>query len=221
LTKQGSQNDAVRVAASGRIASAAIVPAAVAVLVLAAWSPPADAARAPSTAPRGNAAGLALLARVEKAYRRVPAVVMNGDAGSLHVRFTLLLRRGVAVAEEFAGGAGSGTTTLVRRGSGPTWVRDPGATCWRSVARHASQDLDDVGLPFPDTSGGIVGRPTRRGSLWLLPLRSKDGGSYSIHIAARNLHIVAETGLTSGRRFTELVLTLTRRPPLPVPRPTC
>jgi hypothetical protein len=138
----------------------------------------------------------------------------------------LLLREGVATAEEFVGVTAGGTTILVARGSGPTYAREPGTTCWRRLAPTAQQSLEDVGVRFPDSYKTVVGAPTRAGSVWLMPVHTEgrfpgEGGSFTMHIDAKTMLIENQTGRVSGQRLTELVLALTRQPSLPVPQPLC
>src|SRR5439155_12701897 len=93
-------------------AAVAGLPAACVVVATGAGRPPAP--------PTGDARGLALLARVHRAYVNVPAVAVSGRAGSLSFRFTLVLSSGIGIAEQFVGNGPSGTTTLVARRGAPT-----------------------------------------------------------------------------------------------------
>lgn len=176
--------------------------------------------------PTGNAHGLALLARVHRAYERVPAIVTTARFGGVTARFTLLLREGVAVGEEFVGATSTGTTTLVARGGGPTYAREPGTSCWRRLLSTDSQALEDIGLRFPDAYKTIVGVPTRSGSEWLLPVRTEnrtpgEGGSGTMHIDAKTMLLDSETVRLHGQTLTDHVQALTRQPRLPSPQPSC
>jgi hypothetical protein len=183
-------------------------------------------AAAGPTPPTGNAQGLALLARVHRAYQRVPAVTTVAHLNGIEARFTLVLRRDVVVAEEFVGITAAGTTTLVARGSGPTYAREEGTRCWRRLAPSDRQSLDDLGLPFPDGYTTVVGRPARRGAEWLLPIRTtgrfpNEGGSFTLHVDAATLLVQRETGRVSGRQLTNTVEALAAGPALPSPQPLC
>jgi hypothetical protein len=185
---------------------------------------PASAAAGGS--PTGNAQGLALLARVHRAYERVPAIMTTARFGAVTTRFTLLLRDGVAVSEEYVGKTPTGTTTLVANGSGPTYAREPGTNCWRRLLATDSQSLEDIGLRFPDAFKTIVGAPTRSGSDWLLPVRTEnrspgEGGSGTMHIDATTMLVNNETVRLHGQTLTDHIQALTHQPHLPSPQPTC
>lgn len=179
-----------------------------------------------ANAPSGNAQGLALLARVHAAYRHVPAVQVTALLGSERVRFTLVLRAGVATAEEFLGVGPAGTTILVARESGPTYAREPGTNCWRRLAPSDSQSLDDLGLRFPDSYRMVVKAPRRSGSSWLLPALSRgsdpgDAASVTLRINATSLLLESQTVAASGHRAIERTQALTQQPTLPRPAPSC
>jgi hypothetical protein len=184
------------------------------------------ASAASESSPTGNAQGLALLARVHRAYERVPAITTTARFGTVTARFTLLLRDGVAVGEEYVGETPTGTTILVANGSGPTFAHEPGASCWRRLAASDSQSLEDIGVRFPDAYKTIVGAPTRSGSDWLLPVRTEgqspgEGGSGTLHINATTLLLDSETVRLHGRTLVDHVQALTRQPPLSAPQPPC
>jgi hypothetical protein len=186
----------------------------------------AVAGAASGSPPAGNAQGLALLARVHRAYERVPAVETSARLRGMAARFTLLLRRGVSVGEEFVGVTSTGTTMLVARGSGPTFAREPGSSCWRRLAATDQQSLEDVGLRFPDGFKTVVRAPTRAGPDWLLPVHTEgrfpgEGGSFLMHIDAKTMLLESETGRVGGRPLTNHVAALRRPPALPATRPTC
>lgn len=92
----------------------------------------------------------ALLARVHRAYLRVPAVELSVIPRRSTIRFprrfVLILRNGVVIAEEFIR-PGHGGTRLVARRSGPTYSRQAGAKCWRRLPASNPQTLADVGIP--------------------------------------------------------------------------
>jgi hypothetical protein len=186
----------------------------------------AIAAAAGGSPPTGNAQGLALLARVHRAYERVPAVETSARFRGMNARFTLLLRNGVAVGEEFVGVSSSGTTILVARGSGPTYAREPGSRCWRRLATADQQALEDVGLRFPDGYKTVVKAPTRAGSVWLLPVHTEgrspgEGGSFLVHVDSKTMLVESETGRVGGQPLTNRVTALRRPPALPSPQPSC
>ncbi len=100
----------------------------------------------------GSAKVKVLFAKVNRAYRHVPAVelavIPRQSTFRTPRRFVLILRSGRVVAEEFAR-AGHGGTTLVATRPGPTYSRPPGARCWRRLPASSPQTLADVGMPFP------------------------------------------------------------------------
>jgi hypothetical protein len=184
------------------------------------------ASAAAGSSPTGNVQGLALLARVHRAYERVPAIMTTARFGAVTARFTLLLRDGVAVGEEYIGETPTGTTILVASGSGPTYAREPGSNCWRRLLATDSQSLEDIGLRFPDAYKTTVGAPTRSGSEWLLPVRTEnrspgEGGSGTMHINATTMLVDSETVRLHGRTLTDHVQALTRQPRNSSPQPTC
>ena len=154
------------------------------------------------------------------AYRPVPGVELTGRLGSLRVRFTLLLRRGVATAEAFRGTSGETVTVLVARGDGPTYAREPGSSCWRRLRRSNPQSLHDIGLRFPDVAGMRVKAPRRAGDVWLLPFTTQ-GHSATLRISAKTHLVESVTTTRNGQTVTEHDRALTKRPKLPAPTPTC
>jgi hypothetical protein len=202
------------------------VVAVMAVTLLALTAPGSGQTKQPASAPHGDAKGLALLARVHAAYRHVPAVQSGARVGPERLLFRLLLRAGVATAEEFLGVGPGGTTTLLARGSGPTYAREPGTSCWRRLAPSDSQSLEDVGLRFPDAYKMVVKAPRRAGAFWLLPVVSQgrypgEGGKFTMHINATTMLLQSQTGSVGGHYLTQYVHALARRPKLPTPTPTC
>jgi hypothetical protein len=146
--------------------------------------------------------------------------------GAVTARFTLLLRDGVAVGEEYVGETPTGTTILVASGSGPTYAREPGTNCWRRLLATDSQSLEDIGLRFPDAYKTIVGAPTRSGSEWLLPVTTEnrspgEGGGGTMYINATTMLVDSETLRLHGRTLIDHVQALTRQPHLSRPQPTC
>lgn len=198
----------------------------VVLVLLVTCSAGAVATAASAGRPTGNAQGLALLARVHRAYERVPAVETSARFRGTNARFTLLLRRGVAVGEEFVGVTSTGTTILVARGSGTTYARQPGSSCWRRLAATDRQSLEDVGLRFPDGYETVVKAPRRTGSVWLLPVHTEgrfpgEGGSFVMRINRKTMLLESETGRVSGQPLTNHIVALRRPPALASPKPTC
>jgi hypothetical protein len=169
--------------------------------------------------PSGDAAGLALLARVHHAYLHVPAVTLSGRSGSLSFRFTLVLRSGIGVAEQFVGREPNGTTMLVAHGS-PTFVRDPGTSCWRPLAASSPQTFANIGLPFPDQTPMRVRAPRRTPAGWALPVvAAGDAGTFAID--GRSLLVRSFTLDSQGAAVVEKATALHSTPKLPDPRPRC
>jgi hypothetical protein len=186
----------------------------------------AAAGAASASPPSGDARGLALLARVQRAYEHVPAVATSATLQGMNARFTLVLRQGVAVAEEFVGVTSTGTTTLVARGAGPTYAREAGTSCWRRLAATDQQSLEDVGLRFPDGYKTTVKAPTRTGSEWLLPIHTEgrfpgEGGTFVMHIDPKTHLIKSETGRAGGQPLINHIAALRQPSALPAPQPTC
>jgi hypothetical protein len=170
--------------------------------------------------PQGNAKGIALLKRVHAAYRHVAAVLITGHSGDISSRFTLLLKKGVATAEEYHGTTPGGVTILVGRGSGPTYAREPGTSCWRRLSSSDPQSLTDIGKRFPDAGKMTVKAPRRSGSSWLLPV-VEDGHHGTMRISAKTFLLQSFAAQTSNGTVTEHDRALSKRPTLPTPSPRC
>lgn len=169
--------------------------------------------------PSGDAAGLMLLARVHHAYLHVPAVTLSGRSGSLSFRFTLVLRSGVGVAEQFVGRQPNGTTMLVAHGT-PTFVRDLGTSCWRPLAASSPQTFDNIGLPFPDQTPMRVRAPHRVPGGWVLPVvAAGDSGTFAID--GKSLLVRSFTLDSQGAAVLEKATTLHSTPTFPDPEPRC
>lgn len=137
---------------------------------------------------QGSPKTKALLARVERAYRHVPAVELSviprQSTFRSPRRFVLILRAGVVVAEEFTRPGHDGTTLVARR-SQPTYSRAAGAKCWRRLPSSNPQTLTDVGIPYPSTRVEIKVLPPEktafgwnvmsenRGEFWFLALQPR------------------------------------------------
>ena len=105
------------------IVSAAIIGSASSLAV----ATSADAAPAP---PGGDGRGLALLARVHRAYTAVPAVVLSGMTGPLSFRYTFVLRSGRVVAEQLVEREPGHNVTIVAQGS-TALSTGTGSRCWQ------------------------------------------------------------------------------------------
>jgi hypothetical protein len=174
----------------------------------------------PLAPPTGDARGLALLARVHRAYVSVPAVAVSGRAGSLSFRFTLVLSSGISIAEQFVGSGPSGTTTLVARRGSPTFAREPGSRCWRRLAASDPQSFENIGLAFPDQPRMHAGAPRRTPSGWLLPVVVEDDpGTFAIE--GKTMLVRSLTISTHGSRILEHVVALRSVPTLLIPEPRC
>jgi hypothetical protein len=183
---------------------------------------PAAAARAGQRVapPTGDADGLALLARVHRAYRSVPAVAISGRTGSLSFRFALVLRSGIGIAEQFVASGPSGKTMLVARRGTPTFARNPGSSCWRRLAATDRQSFNNIGLPFPDQPRMQVKHPRRTQTGWLLPIVVDDGPLVFV-IDGRSMLIRSFNLSTQGSRIVEQAHNLSSAPTLLVPQPRC
>jgi hypothetical protein len=169
--------------------------------------------------PTGDRDGLALLARIHHAYAGVPAVTVSGRTGTLLFRWTLVLRSGVGIAEEFVGQEPSKTTLLVASRGGSTFAREPGSPCWRALRSSDPQALDNLGLPFPDQPAMKVRAPQATSTGALLPV-VVDGtpGTFSVDHSFR-LRLI--TVNASGHRILEHVTILRSVPELARPEPRC
>jgi hypothetical protein len=163
--------------------------------------------------------GVALLARVHQAYRSVAGVSIAGKTGALSFEYTLNLRSGIGVAEEFVGRQPSGTTVLVAHGR-PTYVFDSGRACWTALSASAPQTFENLGLHFPDQPGMSVKAPARTATGWSLTLVS-DGTPGTLEIDRTSLHIRSLTVKTPSADIVEHVTILSSAPQLPEPEPRC
>jgi hypothetical protein len=171
--------------------------------------------------PRGNARGVALLARVRRTYTHYRGVVITGRIGALAARFTLRLDAGAVVGEGFSGTRGAGTTELVALPGSSTFARDPGSSCWRPVPATDPQALTDIGHHFPFAPSGVpveAPQPNQHG--WSLSVQA-DGRSSTFTIDRATLLVQSITVRAPGKSVTELVRTLAPTPILPTPQPRC
>jgi hypothetical protein len=170
--------------------------------------------------PSGDPAGLAMLARVHRAYVAVPGVTLLGRAGSLSFRFTFALRSGVEAAEQVTVSTPNGTATFVARRDAATFVRHPGSSCWRRLPSSSAQTISSLGLPFPDQPHMRVKPPRRTRTGWLLPVAG-DGGPATFAIDGKSMLIRSLTLASQGTRIVEYARTLASRPQLALPEPRC
>jgi hypothetical protein len=173
-----------------------------------------------STAPTGDHDGLALLLRVHHAYAGAPAVAVSGRVGTLSFRFTLVLSSGIAIAEQFVGREPSRTTTLVARRGGPTFAREPGSSCWRTLRSSDPQAFENLGLHFPDQPAMTVRAPQPTSAGWLLPVVvDGDPGTFSIDRSSAQVRSI--TVGAGGHRIVEHVTVLQSVPHLSTAEPRC
>ena len=172
--------------------------------------------------PHANAQGVALAARVNNAYKRVPAAIITLHGASTGA-FTEILKNGIVVAEQFEGANSSGTTMLVAPHGSPTYAKEPQTTCWRALAKSDGQTLDDVGHPLlsflSSLKGVAVGAPRNTSYGWTLAL-SQGGVSLTLTIS-KALLVKEVTAIKRGQRVEEDIDNLTRTPSLFVPAPRC
>lgn len=136
----------------------------------------ACAVAAASGSSRGKA-----LAKVHRAYRHVPGIVLTATARSASARtrtrrFLLALQDGTVSAEEFIG-SGRHPLLLVARRPGPTFMRAAGTACWRRLPHSTRrwvlrfprntfprrEEMDprtllNVGAGFPDGGKTLIRR---------------------------------------------------------------
>ena len=190
--------------------------AALAVVVALACAAAASAAKPPS----GDPKGLALLGRVHGAYRGVPGVTSRLRLGTTSFATTIILRSGVVVGEQLVVQTPTGTTTTVAHGSGPTYAREAGKSCWRALARSDQQSFDDLGMRFPDEPGLRVHAPRSAGTTWKLDVVA-GGQPATFVIDKKSLRVRSVTFSSNGGTFTESVRTLKSAPKVAVPAPRC
>jgi len=180
----------------------------------------AAAAYAKPKPPSGDPKGLALLGRVHGAYRNVPGITSHLRLGTTSFATTIVLRSGVVVGEQLAVQTPTGTTTTVARGSGPTYARDAGKTCWRRLSASDQQAFDDLGMRFPDEPGLRVKAPRSAGTTWKLDVLASNQPATFV-IDKRSLRVKSVTFSNNGSTFTEAVRTLKSAPKLAVPALLC
>lgn len=180
---------------------------------------------AAANAPTGNAKGLALLAKIERAYRNVPAVKLYGSTSSVNAQFVIVLRHGIGVAEAFAAIAPQGSERLVTHG-GATYELRVGTTCWRKLALRNTASLEDVGVHFPLSYRTRVSAPKLTAGAWQLPVHMEgkfkgEGGDAVLVVDPHTYRIRANIARTNGANTVEHVVALKKAPTLPLPTPLC
>jgi hypothetical protein len=180
------------------------------------------AAAAGAAPPTGDPKGLALLERVHRAYRTVPAVGISLRLGAASFDYKLVLRAGIGVAEQVVVRQAGRTTTLVARLGGPTWVRDPGRACWRRLAPAPSdsQAIHDLGQRFPDQLLTRVKAPRRTPTGWRLPV-SISGETAAFVIDRKSLLIRSIVVANPQMSYVEHVTALRPAPRLAFPTRRC
>ena len=196
------------------------LPLAVLALALA-LAVPAAAANAPT----GNTKGLALLAKIERAYRNVPAVRLSGRTNDVKAEFVIVLRHGIGIAESFSAIAPQGSERLVTHG-GATYELKVGTTCWRRLATKNPASLEDVGVRFPLSYRTRVSAPKLTAGAWQLPVHMEgkfkgEGGNAILVVDPHTYRIRANIDRSSGTNAVEHVVALKRAPKLPQPTPLC
>ena len=174
--------------------------------------------------PAGNPQGLALLEKIHRAYRHLPGILIVDNTSPVHSRTTIVLRSGVAFAQQtVATTRGGGKTTYVSRLGSSTFVRRPGGKCWR----RQGPPISGIGRRFPDIRGSHVEAPKASRSGWLLPVVS-DTPSRAVTKVARLVFDVNGKTLrirrivTPGTFGSVAYLTpLGKTPQLATPSPLC
>jgi len=174
--------------------------------------------------PAGNPQGLALLEKIHRAYRHLPGILIVDNTSPVHSRTTIVLRSGVAFAQQtVATTRGGGKTTYVARLRSSTFVRRPGGTCWR----RQGPPINGIGHRFPDIRGSRVQapKPSRHG--WLLPVVAETP-SHAVTRVARlvfdvdgktfRIRRIVTPGTYGGVGY---VTPLGKTPQLPTPSPFC
>jgi hypothetical protein len=174
--------------------------------------------------PAGNPKGLALLERIHRAYRHVPGIVIVDNTSPVASRTTIVLRSGIAFAQQtVATTRAGGKTTYVARLGSSTFVRRPGGKCWR----RQGPPIDGIGHRFPDIRGSRVQapKPSRHG--WLLPVVAETP-SRAVTGVARLMFDVDRKTLRIRRIVTPgtyggigYVTPLGKTPRLATPSPLC
>jgi hypothetical protein len=184
--------------------------------------------------------GLALLARVQRAYRHAPGVELATKARSTSTRtparrFRLRLQNGIVTAEAFLGPRGQ---ALVAHEGGPTFSRAAGARCWRRLAPRNPRALVNIGGPFPENAKVIILTNNARArrlkiethsAFWFLagpvvptrPIAPKSFLTLTLNPATYAIRSIYVRAPDPAVRATLAVTPLSTGPSLPSPTPTC
>ena len=131
--------------------------------------------------PAGNPKGQTLLEQVRRAYGHIPAILIVDNTSPVRSRTTIVLRSGIAVAQQtVATERGGAKTTYVARQGGSTFVHRPGSKCWR----RQGPPIPGIGRRFPDIRGSHAEAPKPSRFGWLLPVVT-DSPSRSVTKVAR------------------------------------
>jgi hypothetical protein len=197
-----------------------LLAAAAAVLIVLGCAAVAAAA-SPST---GDSKGRALLERIRRAYGHVPAIRIVDNTSPIRSRTTIVLRSGVAVAQQtVATNRGGGKTTYVSRLGSGTFLRRPGGKCWR----RQGPPINGIGRRFPDIRGSHVEAPKPSRSGWLLPVVSDVPSRAVTKVARITFDVDGKTFrirriVTPGTYGSIAYVTpLGKAPQLPTPSPLC
>lgn len=184
----------------------------------------------------GDTTAIALLSRVQDTYRDASGVVLaTASRGAVSRQFVLALHHGTVTAEAFTGPQ---HVALVRRGSGPTYMRAAGAHCWRRLGREDPRTLLNVGAPFPE-NGKVIPGPANAhdqeiiietaDGFWgylassVIPSRTayKSFLTVTINPASDAIHSIVVRAPDHAIQATQTVKPLTAAPSTPNPMPAC
>ena len=195
-----------------------VVAAAICLLLVA----PAGAARTrdAATVLTGNSQGVALLLKVEKAYRHADGVQL--EAPNLELNATIVLRSGAVVAETLVSKLPAGQSTFVLQTGETTYELAPGKKCWDAQPGFVESAM---GFPFPTGYRNRVGAPQQTKDGWKLELVTEDrDGSRSktdLVIDRPSDLIQSITAHSGNDKTVERVQVLTIRPSIPATHPRC
>ncbi len=164
-------------------------------------------------------AGNAFLQRVHIAYSNVPGVVISGQTSSLSFTYTLLLRHGVVVQEDFVGKEGPQVTKLVSEGA-TTYALAPRTACWQALSPADPEAFHNLGLHFPDQKPMQVKTPRRTQIGWSLPI-VENGTRGVLAIDPKSLLVTSVLVGIGSSTVTEQVNALQSAPKLFASHPHC
>jgi hypothetical protein len=191
-----------------------------AVVAVAACAPVTFAA--PAAAPRftGDREAVALLARANRSYVRIPAVRIDAVVSDRTFRFTLFLRKGVTWAEQARVRTDDDEINIVGTIGGGSFLKDPGASCWRFVPKSDPQAMEDLGEPVL-AGPGRLGRPRAIGGTIEIIATQQGGERMKIVLDRRTLTARRVTYLSARGNMTARFTTLRKAPTLPRAQPRC